>query len=162
MYVCMYVVTTYLTTVHWSARHALQPAFSTPFNVMSVVTTIHADMQAIVYKRGWTVRLLRSPDQWRPHSSWQFVFSKSTEYPAPAAVSGQTRTVLLYIVEPDTGSHDTFSAHKRENGDPYFPTLGTRWVQWLVSGPSRFILGKKSSRYHRSATGCVLEVLWSW
>jgi hypothetical protein len=52
MYVSMYVVTTYLKTVHLSARHALQPAFSTPFNVMSVVIRTHADMQAILHRRG--------------------------------------------------------------------------------------------------------------
>jgi hypothetical protein len=39
---------------------------------------------------------------------------------------------------------------------------GTRWVQWVVSRPSRFNLEKKSSRYHMNTTGCVLELLWSW
>lgn len=48
------------------------------------------------------------------------------------------------------------------SGDPYFPNLGTRWVQCLVSRPSRVILKKKSSRYHMNATERVLELLWSW
>jgi len=102
IYVCIWRLLILLREPVWPptkcpSRCTVQPAFSTTFNATSIATKTHADIQAILYRRGWTVRLLRSPDQWRQHSSWRFVLSQSTEYPAAAVVARQTRTVPLVI-----------------------------------------------------------------